>query len=39
MSGKYMVTSKVAYIENMNFYQKIEAFRQGTNSTTDNSQV
>jgi hypothetical protein len=39
ISGKYMVTSKVVYIENMNFYQKVEAFRQGTNNTSDSTQV
>lgn len=39
MSGKYMMTSKIAYIENMNFYQKVEAYRQGNNSSRDNSQL
>jgi hypothetical protein len=39
MSGKYMVTSKVWYLENMNFYQKVEAFRQGLNSNKDSTQV
>ena len=39
MSGKYMITSKVIYIENMNFYQKIEAYRQGTNSIQETTQL
>ncbi len=39
MSGKYMVTSRVWYMENMNFYQKVEAFRQGLNSSKDSTQV
>jgi hypothetical protein len=39
MSGKYMVTSKIWYMENMNFYQKVEAFRQGLNSNKDSTQV
>lgn len=39
LSGAYMVTSKVVYIENMNFYQKVEVFRQGLNSAKDKTQV
>jgi hypothetical protein len=39
MSGKYMLTSKVVYVENMNFYQKVECFRQGTNAIREDTQV
>lgn len=38
ISGKYLVTSKVIYIENFNFYQKLELARHGLNSVTS-SQV
>jgi hypothetical protein len=38
MSGKYIVTSKVLYIENMNFFQKIEAFRHGLNDARERTQ-
>lgn len=39
MSGKYMMTSRVWYMENMNFYQKVEAFRQGLNTNKEQTQV
>lgn len=39
MSGKYMVTSRVWYMENMNFYQKVEAFRQGLNTSKEGTQI
>jgi hypothetical protein len=32
ISGKYLVTSKVLYIENFNFYQKLELARHGINA-------
>jgi hypothetical protein len=32
ISGKYVITSKVLYIEGINFYQKLELFRHGNNS-------
>lgn len=38
ISGNYLVTSKVIYIENFNFYQKLELARHGMNIVTS-SQV
>ncbi len=32
ISGKYVITSKVLYIEGLNFFQKLELFRHGNNS-------
>lgn len=34
ISGKALITSKVMYIEGLNFYQKLEVFRHGNNSNT-----
>ena len=39
ISGKYMVTSKVLYIQNFNFYQKIEVFRHGLNDSRETTQA
>jgi hypothetical protein len=39
ISGKFVLTSKVTYIEGMNFFQKCEVFRQGPNSQRDTTQV
>jgi hypothetical protein len=39
ISGRYVVTSKVTYIENFNFYQKVEACRHGMNDQKSKSQL
>ena len=38
-SGKYLLTSKVTYIQGMNFYQKCEVYRHGLNATQESSQI
>lgn len=38
-SGKYLLTSKVTYIQGMNFFQKCEVYRHGLNTNQDSSQV
>jgi hypothetical protein len=38
LSGRYMVTSKVFYLQNNNFYQKLEVFRHGLNDKTERTQ-
>lgn len=35
ISGDFLITSKVLYIEGMNFYQKLECYRQGSNAATN----
>lgn len=33
ISGNFLLTSKVTYVEGMNFYQKMECYRQGSNAS------
>lgn len=39
ISGAFLVTSKVTYIEGMNFYQKCEVYRHGINAQSEKTQV
>lgn len=39
VSGKYMITSKVWYLTNNNFYQKLEVFRHGINVRSEQTQT
>ena len=38
-SGNYLMTSKVTYIQGMNFHQKCEIYRHGLNTTQDANQL
>jgi hypothetical protein len=39
ISGNFLLTSKVTYIEGMNFYQKLECYRHGANTAKNASEV
>jgi hypothetical protein len=39
ISGNFLVTSKVTYLEGMNFYQKLECYRHGANSVKNSVEV
>jgi hypothetical protein len=39
ISGNFLITSKVTYIEGMNFYQKLECYRHGANSVRSSAEV
>lgn len=39
ISGNFLITSKVTYLEGMNFYQKLECYRQGSNATQNPAEV
>jgi hypothetical protein len=39
ISGVFLLTSKVTYIEGLNFYQKCEVFRHGLNLAKDNKEL
>jgi hypothetical protein len=39
VSGKYLVTSKVFYMSNLNFVQKVEVYRHGINDKTEKTQA
>jgi len=38
-SGKFLLTSKVTYIQGMNFYHKCEVYRHGLNTNNENTQI
>jgi hypothetical protein len=39
ISGNFLLTSKVTYIEGMNFYQKMECYRHGSNASQNSTEV
>lgn len=39
ISGNFLLTSKVTYIEGMNFYQKLECYRHGSNVVQNSQEV
>jgi hypothetical protein len=39
ISGNFLLTSKVTYVEGMNFYQKLECYRQGSNGSRTSAEM